>query len=101
MDEELLLHHPCIFPSPAESSNVGPAFGRDEAHIGVYLEDPFPKSEPFSSKSPVMCIQKLHTHNILMHMSTSISELSPPPTIFSRSASEMDSSFSISFPFPD
>jgi len=42
MDEVLLLPHPGIVPSPAESSNEEPAFGRVEVHIEEYQGDPFP-----------------------------------------------------------
>lgn len=42
MDEVLLPPHPGIVPSPAESSNEEPAFGRVEVHIEEYQGDPFP-----------------------------------------------------------
>lgn len=42
MDEVLLLLRPCIFPSPNESSNAAPVFGKCEAHIEVYSGAPFP-----------------------------------------------------------
>lgn len=50
MDEALLPPHPYAVPSPAESSNEGPAFGRVEVRSEGYKGDPFPITQQnFSS----------------------------------------------------
>lgn len=45
MDEELLLPHPHVVPSLAESSNEELAFGRGEVHTEGYSGVPFPKTK--------------------------------------------------------
>lgn len=99
MGAVLLLPHPCIVPSPNESSNEEPVFGRGEVHIEECWGRPIPNTRNIYYF--IACKFQDHRNDILNIDNTANSELSTTPTIFSRSASEMDSSFSTSFPFTD
>lgn len=101
MDEELLLPHPDIVPSLAEASNIEPAFDRAEVCIVGYLVGLFPNSTRSEKTRFTFILHSLLclTTEQAKYGHTSNSELSPTPTISSRSASEIDSSFSTASPF--
>ena len=90
MGEALLLPHQCNFLSPVGSSSEVLAFDKHEAHTEVYVEFPFPVAKVPND----FLMSNISMQTVLANENTCKSELSPTPTMLSRSPSLIQCSFS-------